>query len=144
MKGHLFGEGKDVAAPRTTQEHNRRAAERNGVSCYKNASRANEVHFCFFFAFFVLLKNKKKKAMIFGIGSALISCLLSQFFSIFLVVGILILVSLYYSDVKIPILGKKSVNEYINALLEKEDPKSVQGSETELARLKAAIRESYF
>ena len=82
--------------------------------------------------------------MIFGIGSALISCLLSQFFSIFLVVGILILVSLYYSDVKIPILGKKSVNEYINALLEKEDPKSVQGSETELARLKAAIRESYF
>lgn len=80
--------------------------------------------------------------MIFGVGSALISCLLSQFFSIFLVVGILIIVVLYYSDVKIPILGKKSVNDYINALL--ENPKSVQDSERELMRLKAALRESYF
>ena len=82
--------------------------------------------------------------MIFGVGSALISCLLSQFFSIFLVIGILIIIALYYSDVKIPILGKKSVNEYINALLEKEDPKSIQDSERELMRLKAALRESYF
>ena len=81
--------------------------------------------------------------MIFGVGSALISCLLSQFFSIFLVIGILIIIALYYSDVKIPILGKKSVNDYINELLEKEDPKSLD-SETELMRLKAALRESYF